>query len=229
MAMRRRVGGHVPLRLPPLLDTRVVVSFGSHLRASGKTGCGCLLWSTWPDIAVSGRRRLPQPGGWCRIRGLDGEQDQEVKAMFAPVIPESGASDLGPVREPGEIPGIALRGQDHSSGERQHTHLVCGLERVAAPVDRAERGRDSVRRLVQAASRVSSSSRLCVLPRAYTTWSRGPCRWPPPVERHCTGIFRRKVIPDASLLVEVVMQTPSPSRSRHAQRRADLPDGAKSR
>ena len=69
--------------------------------------------------------------------------------MFAPVIPEFSPADLCPVLEPGHVTMIALIGQDHSAGERQHTHVACRFEGVVVFVDIRERGRDVVWRLVQ--------------------------------------------------------------------------------
>ena len=88
-------------------------------------------------------------GSWRGVRGVDSQRDQEGEALFAPVIPEFGAADLGPVLEPGHVTTIALRGQDHSPGKRQDTHPACGFAGVVAPRDVGQRGRDIVRRLVQ--------------------------------------------------------------------------------
>ena len=53
------------------------------------------------------------------------------EAPFGAVILEFGSPDLGAMLHPGEMPDIASRGQDRSSGERPHTHLACRVERVA--------------------------------------------------------------------------------------------------
>ena len=131
--MRRRVAKPSAFALEPLLDTRVMVSFGSYLLSCVKLGV--VLW-----CGQGGKIALAQidadhlrQGGWRGVRGVDGQRDQEGEALFGAVIPEFGAADLGPVLEPGHVTTIALRGQDHSPGQRQDTHLACGFAGVVAP------------------------------------------------------------------------------------------------
>ena len=176
--------------LEPLLQASVVVGFRSHLLAGGELGV--VLWrGDGGQIALAqiDADHLRQ-GGWRGVRGVDGQRHQEREAALGAVIPEFGAADLGPVLEPGHVTTIALRGKDHSPGERQHTHPPLGFEGVVAPQNIAERGRDRVRRLVQAPERASWSSRLGAPPRSCTTWSTAPCRWRPPGGRHCTPSAR---------------------------------------
>jgi hypothetical protein len=124
------------------LQTSIVVGFRSHLLAGVKLGV--VLWR-----GEGGQIALPQidayhlsQGGWRGVRGVDGQRHQEIKAVFGTVIPEFGSSDLCPVLKPGHVTSIALIGEDHSAGERQHTHQACGFEGVVVFVDIGDSRRD---------------------------------------------------------------------------------------
>jgi hypothetical protein len=136
--------------LEPFLQASVVVGFRSHLLAGVELGV--VLWcGDGGQIALAqiDADHLRQ-GGWRGVRGVDGQRHQEIEAALGAIIPEFGTRNLCPVLEPGHVTTIALRGQDHSPGQRQDTHPACGFAGVVAPRDVGQRGRDRVRRLVQA-------------------------------------------------------------------------------
>src|SRR5215472_7260037 len=107
MAMRRRVAKPSAFALEPLLYTRVVISFGSHLLSWIKLG-------VVPGRGEGGQIPLSQvdayhlrQGGGQGVRGVDGQRDQQIEAVFGAVIPEFRAANLCPVLEPGHVAMIA--------------------------------------------------------------------------------------------------------------------------
>ena len=124
--------------------------------------CRTVRASFW--LAVEGKRLTPfflrqahalpqidayhlRQRGWRGVRGVDGQRHQEIKAVLSSIVPEFSPADLCPVLEPGRMASIVLIGQDHSPGERQHTHQASGFEGIVAFVDIGDGGRDVVRRL----------------------------------------------------------------------------------
>ena len=191
--------------LEPFLQTSIVISFRSHL-LSGRE-LGVVLWRghrrqiALPHIDAYHLRHV----GWCGVRGHDGERDQEIEAVFGPIIPEFGPANRCPVLEPGKMPGIALIGQDESPREGQHTHPPCGFEGVVTPQDIRERRRDIVWRLVQALEAFPGPAGFACFhvlvplgPQGFV----GGSHLSEDTARH----LRRQAMPGASLFVEIVMQ-----------------------
>ena len=128
MAILRRVAERVPFRLQSFLQAGVMVCLAADLLSRIELGAmvqgGHGGQVPLPDVhaehlALAFRRR---------VRRLEGERDQQVEALLAPVIPELGCAEGRPRLEQGHVAAPALVGDVDPSLKRQQAHLLPGSE-----------------------------------------------------------------------------------------------------
>ena len=196
------------LALEPFLDTCVVISFGSYLLSGVELGV-VLGGSDRGEIALA--KINPQDLRqtiWCGVRGGAGERDQQIEAPFGAIIPEFGAADWCSLLEPGQMAAPALIGEDDATSQRQHADLPWRLEGEVASRDIGDRGRDVMRRFVQALEAFPGPTRLAGFhvfvppgPEAFVGGAH--------LAEDTAGHLGRQAVPGPHLVVEIVVQAPS--------------------
>ena len=136
--------------LKSFLQAGVMVRLAADLLSGGELGA-----------MVQGRHRgqIPLPDVHAehlvlafrrRVRRLEGEGDQQVEPLLAPVIPELGPADGGSLLEQGHVATPALVRDVDPPPKRQEAHLLPGSQRIIAAQIVGEGRRDVMGRLVQA-------------------------------------------------------------------------------
>ena len=116
--------------LKSLLDSGVVVGFGSHFLSSVKL---CAVVQGRHDGEIALAYIDAHNAGmtlWDGVWGLNAQTHQQIEAPAAAVIPKFGTADAGPRLKQRYVLGVALIGDMNAASQGEDTDLLAGPEGI---------------------------------------------------------------------------------------------------